>query len=67
MRHVAALCSGLLVSTLPGFPGPVWTPLAVVGLCQIRDDVLTRVTELRRRLERTDEYDDYDERLMWMP
>ena len=65
MRHAAALCSGLSSPTPPGFPGPVWTPLAVVGLCQIRDDLLARVVD--RRPFQVLDLDDHDERLMWMP
>jgi hypothetical protein len=39
-NHIPALLSGAFISTLPGTPPLPWTALAVVGLCELRDDLL---------------------------
>ena len=39
-NRVSAVASGLIISTLPGTPSPFWTCGTVIGLCDVRNELV---------------------------
>ena len=39
-NRVSAVASGLIISTLPGTPSPFWTCGTVIGLCDVRNELI---------------------------
>ena len=39
-NRVSAVASGLIISTLPNTPSPFWTCGTVIGLCDLRNELI---------------------------